>query len=569
MLVASNLTKRFAGELIFERVSFTLNPRERVGLVGPNGSGKTTLLRIIAGILRPDQGAVRLAPSVRVGYLAQYPEDALSLTVAEALSLAQRDIETARHEMERSAASLADPSLSDEAQEAALQAYARAVERFEALGGYDAEHRREAVLSGLGLGDIPHDLPVAALSGGQKTRLALARLLLEEPDILPLDEPTNYLDLPALLWLQDWISASPQAAIIVSHDRRFLDATVSTIFALDQRTRTLAVYPGNYSAYVETRRREQEKQLAAYRDQQERIAAIEAEIRALKQRSGSMERRTTHFHYRKIAKGLARRAIVQERRLERSLKGEDRIERPVEEKGLYLRELTASAIHDRRLAVAARDVRIDVNGVSIVDGATLTVHGGERVALLGPNGSGKTTLLRALAGEIPTRGEIRYGEDIVPGYLAQEQPAERLGGNRTVLEVFRQAVPGTEAEARSMLDKFLFDADTVHRPVAHLSFGERMKLALALLVGGGATLLLLDEPTSHLDPISQERIEAALAAYTGPMIVVSHDRAFLEAIGVTRVFVMENGRLAEAGDLADAEQILRTSNHLDRGRSIL
>ncbi len=565
VLTLSHVSKRFAHGPVLNDVSVVLNAGEKVGLVGPNGCGKTTLLRVLTGELVPDAGAVSREPGIRIGYLAQYPEAALSLTVRQALMRSPREVAEAFDAMQRWAQVLADSGLSLAEHDMALQRYAAAVDTYEMLGGYDLEHRRDAILTGLGLGEISPDLLVGELSGGQKTRLALAHLLLEEPTVLLLDEPTNYLDLPALLWLEQWVQACPHAAVIVSHDRRFLDATVSTIWALDPRTRALTVYPGNYSDYAETRQREQAKLRAAYQDQQERIAEMEEEVRALKQRARSVEQRTIHFHYRKVAKGVARRAKVQERRLERSLKSERAIERPAEEKGLYLRELTSGMIEDRRLAVAAQELRVFLDGQPVIDRATFAVHGRERVALLGANGSGKTTLLRALAGELPIEGLLRFGDGIVPGYLPQELPASRLGEGQTVLDVFRRAVPGTEAEARSKLDKFLFDRDAVHRP----SYGERTKLALALLVSTGATLLLLDEPTSHLDPLAQERIEAALASYAGPMMVVSHDRAFLQAIGITRTLLIDGGRVREVGDLAAAEATLAARGHLDRSQSIL
>lgn len=553
VLKVSNLSKRFPDGPVLEGVSFVLNAGERVGLVGPNGSGKSTLLKVVAGTLRPDTGAVTLGQSDRVGYLAQYPEDALGLTVAEALAAADPELDRARREIEDSTATMARTDLPAEEQESALATYAAAAEWFEQLGGYEFEHRAEAVRDGLGLGEIEEDRIVGTLSGGQKTRLALARLLLSAPTILLLDEPTNYLDLPALLWLERFVAASQQAAIIVSHDRRFLDQTVTGIFELDVETHRMKVYPGNYSAYAETKAREREKQEAAYQDQVERIEAFEEQIKALKQKAKYTEGNTIHFHYRKIAKGVAKRAKSQERRLERYVGEEERIERPEDAKRLYLVDLTEAALKDRRLAVSARDVRFGYDGQTILDGIDLEVHGGDRLALIGANGSGKTTLLRALAEELPFEGTIRYGDGVRVGYLPQEQAAEGEVGRRTVLETFRAGVVGHEDEARAFLDKFLFTGDEVMRRVDQLSYGERSKLALAILVASGANFLLLDEPTSHLDVSAVERIESALAEYPGPLMVTSHDRFFLRRIGITGVLMIEEGRLRRLDDLDSYE----------------
>lgn len=547
MLKVSNLSKRFPDGPVLDRVSFILNRGEKAGLIGPNGSGKSTLLRLLAGELRPDGGSIALGPGDRVGHLAQGAEVEPGRTVAEALRGANPALLAARDGLEAATAALATPGLGAAAGDDALAAYSRAVERFEALGGYEIEARAEAIADGLGLRAIPRDRPVASLSGGQKTRLALARLLLSEPTILLLDEPTNYLDLPALLWLERFVAASPCAAVIVSHDRRLLDRTVGGILELEAEAHTLARYPGGYSDWAEAKHRERAKHEAAYQDQVERVAAFERQIGALKGKAARTEGSTIHFHYRKIAKKVARRAKAQERRLERYLADEERLERPEGAKRLYLEDLAEGTLTDRRLAVAARGLRVAYGAGAILDGVDLDIHGGDRIALVGPNGSGKSTLLRALAGRLPegasAGGNVRLGDDVHPGYLPQEHGADPVAGARTVLESFRAEVTGREDESRAFLDKFLLSGEAVHRRVDQLSWGERAKLALATLVAGGANLLLLDEPTSHLDPAALEQIEAALAGYPGPLVVASHDRHFLDAIGVTDVLLVEGGRL--------------------------
>ena len=554
MLKVIELTKHFPTGTVLDRVSFVLNDGEKVGLVGPNGSGKSTLLRILAGQLRPSSGSVLLGPGQRVGYLEQFPARDLYRTVGEALAAAQPDLDAARDEMESQARAMAMAATEGE-RDAALAAYGQASERFEHLGGYELEHRMAIVRQGLGLDEIEPERMVASLSGGQKTRLALARLLLSEPTVLLLDEPTNYLDLPALLWLEGFVAASSHATIVVSHDRRFLDRTVGGILELDPETHRVTAYPGAYSDYAAARQREREKHAARYQDQQARVAAVEQEIRALKGKAHATERGTIHFHFRKIAKGVARRAKVQERRLERFLDSEEKLERPEESKRLYLNDLLTTALPDDRLAVAGQGLRVAYGETVVLDGVDVTVHGGDRLALVGPNGSGKSTLLRALAGEALGTGTVRLGEGARVGYLPQEHSPNAEAGARTVLDTFRAEVVMHEDEARAFLDKFLFSDDSVHRLVRDLSYGERARLSLARLVASGANLLLLDEPTSHLDLEALERIEAVLAEYPGPIVVASHDRYFLTAIGVTAVLLLGGGQVERLPDLETYERL--------------
>ncbi len=565
-LQVSDLTKRFPDGPVFEHVSFVLDAGEKVGLIGPNGSGKSTLLKIIAGRLRQDGGTVGSGPGDRIGYLEQYPEAELERTVGAVLTAVNPEMDAARTAMATSGAALATPDLDNGAQEAALAAYGAAAEAFDRLGGYEVEARAAAVADGLGLGAIAGARLVSSLSGGQKTRLALARLLLAEPTVLLLDEPTNYLDLPALLWLERFLVTSPHAAIIVSHDRRFLDRTVAGILALDPETRTVKRYVGGYTAYSAARARERQRQETAYQDQVGRIAAFEQDISKLKSNAHYTESMTQNDYIRGRAKKVAKRAKSQEKRLERYIEGEERVERPAAPRHLYLADLAADALTDDRLAVAAHDLRVAFGATVVLDGVDLALHGGERVALVGPNGGGKSTLLRALAGQAlgEMSGTIRYGEGIQVGYLPQEGGGDPVAGARTTLEAFRAEVVGYEDEARAFLDKFLLSGELVGRHVAQLSYGERAKLALAILVAGGANLLLLDEPTSHLDGDAIERIEAALAEYPGPLLVASHDRYFLSQIGVTGTVALEGGRLRHLGSLDEYEQALSAMGEVGR-----
>jgi ATP-binding cassette subfamily F protein 3 len=327
MLQVSNVSKWFGDNLILDRVSFTLNPGERVGLIGPNGCGKTTLLKIILGGIAPDSGSAWLSPrDVRVGYLAQALEYRPGQTAGEVMKAAVAGLADAEKRLETLSARMA--TVQGEALEHLLTEYDQALDAFERLGGYGIEARTLAVLDGLGLRDLDQETPVDILSGGQKTRLGLARLLLSHPDLLLLDEPTNHLDIEALEWLEAFLQGFQGAVLIVSHDRTFLDRTVSAILDLDPRTHTVTEYPGTYSDYVAANEREWEKQWTAYKDQQEYIARLRGTVTAKKNYARSIELGTIDFGPRAIAKKIAHRAVIQQRRIERLLDSEERIDRP-------------------------------------------------------------------------------------------------------------------------------------------------------------------------------------------------------------------------------------------------
>ncbi|MBN1937072.1 MAG: ABC-F family ATP-binding cassette domain-containing protein, partial [Anaerolineae bacterium] len=324
MLTVNQVVKAYGDNIILQDASFTVNRGDRLGLIGPNGCGKTTLLKIIVGQETPDNGTVTLtAPDVRIGYLEQALSYADEATVGEVLLTR---VAEAENEVERLAAQMAHASDSD--LEALMEAYARALDQLEAGGGYSVEAEMEAVLAGLGLDHLERDTPVRILSGGQKTRLGLARLLLEKPHLLLLDEPTNHLDIDALEWLEAFISHYDGAALVVSHDRTFLDRTVNAILELDPVEHTVRAYAGNYSAYVRTKEREYAYLWSTYKDQQERIAQYRKAITGFETYARNIEHGTINFAIRKIAKGIARKAVVQKRRLERYLESEDLVDKP-------------------------------------------------------------------------------------------------------------------------------------------------------------------------------------------------------------------------------------------------
>ncbi len=555
MLQVSNVSKVFGADQILRSITFSLAPGSRAGLIGPNGSGKSTLLRIIAGELPPDSGSVRIHPTNSVAYLPQYPADELQLSLRVALLRGAGRLGeqyTRLAELERALLAASGATL-----ELLLAEYASVREEFERLDGYALDARVDQVVDGLGLQARDRDAPVATLSGGNKTKLSLARLLLSGSSVLLLDEPTNFLDLPALLWLEQFVSQSDRTYLIVSHDRRFLDRTVDTILEIDATEHTLRQWPGSYSDYAEAHLREQQKQLAAYRDQQTEIARIEEDIRRTKEQARGVEARTKSGagadHQRRVAKKVAHKAKARERRLERGLE-ENRIEKPKQMWGLHLADLTAGAVADDRIVLEAANVRASYRDVPVLAEVNLHLRGGDRVALLGENGSGKSTLLGCLSGKVPYEGSIRFGPSIRAGILSQE--SDELPPGSAVLDVFRARTEMHVDEARTYLHKFLFAGGDVFKPVETLSYGQRSKLALAILILAGANFLVLDEPTSHMDMPALAAVERAIAEFEGPLLVVSHDRYFLERIGVTRVEILEGGRLHAAESVETYERQL-------------
>jgi ATP-binding cassette, subfamily F, member 3 len=538
MLQVRSVTKWYGDVKVLDRVSFNLNRGERAGLIGPNGSGKTTLLRILVGELPPDSGNVQVSPSsVRIGYLAQALEFAPGATVADVLRSAEGEREAAEVRLARLAEVMAESE--GDALASAMADYDRGLAEFQALGGGGRYADADAVLAGLGMADITQTRLVASLSGGQKTRVGLARLLLSEPDLLLLDEPTNHLDIVALDWLETYLANYPGAVLLVSHDRAFLDRTVGRILSLDDVTPTLREYAGNYSEYAFSIDRELEKQWASFREQQERVKKLESSIRRLSGQAKNIEAETIHFHWRRIAKDLARRSVVQKARLERMLASEDMVDKPGQTWRMKLE--FAETPRSGQDVLMIHDLRFGFGHRVLLDGVNLHLGYGERAMLIGPNGMGKTTLLRLITGELkPWAGTVQLGRGVRIGYMTQEQ--ESLGGSTMPLAMIRNAAPLDETEARSFLHYFLFAGDEVFVPVSSLSFGERSRLALALLAVQGCNFLLLDEPINHLDIPSRERFEQAIARFQGTVLAVVHDRYFIERLA-TVVWTLEDKKI--------------------------
>ena len=527
VLTVNDLAKFFGPDEIFRDVSFQVADREHVALVGVNGAGKSTLLRIIAAMDTATQGEVAIARGARVAVLAQEPRFESDRTVRQEAQLAFDEALSALARMRE----LEDDmqSASGEALDQLFQEYERLTLHFEVAGGFDVEHRTDEVLMGLGFGSEQMDEPVRTLSGGQKTRIALAKVLLADPDLLLLDEPTNHLDLGMLDWLEGFLGTWRGAFLVVSHDRYFLDRVTSR--TLDLSFGRLEDYPAPYGRYLILRAQRRARQLQEYEEQQELIG------------------RTEEFIRRFRAGQRSREARGRQTRLDRL----ERLDRPQEHAALTLR--VQPTIRSGREVVTGTPLRVGYTGSGgervLLNTPELRVERGDRVAIIGQNGSGKSTLLRTIVGELaPLSGRVDFGTNVKLGYYAQGH--EGLPVDGSPLSILVSSQPMSEDAARTYLARFLFRGDEVHRPVSALSGGERSRLALACLLVEGANLLILDEPTNHLDIQSRETLEEMLTGYDGTVIFVSHDRFFIDRVA-TRVWDIAEGKLVPyLGNYSDA-----------------
>jgi len=544
MLTVHQLAKSFALTSLFDNVTFSINPGDRIGLVGPNGCGKSTLLRIIAGQETADKGHVAAENGLRLGYLPQGFELDGRATLAEVVGSAAGDIDILEAELTGLAQALAE-----QPDDAALQ------ERYDALLAHisSADTGLAArIMAGLGLDQVDPDLPVSRLSGGQKTRLSLALVLLGDPQLLLLDEPTNHLDIAMLEWLEAWLTDFRGGALIVSHDRTFLDQTVSRILALDPRQQAVEAYEGNYTAYMDQVRQARENQLAAYRDQQAEIRRVKQDILRVKAQAARTEREASSVriggemmklkgykdYQQGIAKKVAKKAKARENKLERYLDSEDRVEKPAGERRLRLD--FAKTAHLGKAVLALQELSVGYSGSApLLEGLRLEVPAGARIVITGPNGSGKTTLLRTIAGKLPpVDGQVVQGPSVSLGFMTQEQSG--LDPALTPLQTVRHAFTN-ETKARTFLGYFLFSGDEPLKLNSQLSYGQRARLALAKMIVAGCNVLLLDEPINHLDIPAREQFEEALSGFSGTVLAVLHDRYFIERFASEIWWVEDRG----------------------------
>jgi ATP-binding cassette subfamily F protein 3 len=535
MLTAHHISKSYNINTVLKDISFNINPGDRIGLVGPNGCGKTTLLEILIGNEEPNEGIVTLTPStLAIGYLAQGFNPDLNRSIDDLVETVTGNISHAQISLEQLASALVEEPDSVDLQ----VAYDKTLQQLNRLTKPGISQSTK-LLNTLGLSGLPGKTIVKELSGGQKTRLALALVLMSDPMLLLLDEPTNHLDIQMLEWLEDWIAEYKGAVMIVSHDRTFLDRTVSKILYLSPETQTTREYPGNYTTFLEQFLNERQKQDAAYRDQVYEIRKMQQDIAHTKQQALQVEITTTSRQPgpRRIAKKVAKKARSREKKLHRYLNSDDRIEKPKQSWQMKLD--FPMPTHQSRAILNTENLAIGYLGQPpIQKGLSLNISSGARVALTGPNGSGKTTLLRTIAGRIkPLRGQIKLGHSVVLGYMSQEQ--ELLDPDLTPLETIQGLASLNETVVRSYLHYYLFSGDDALRKNHDLSYGERARLALAALVVQGSNFLLLDEPINHLDIPSRSRFEQALTLFHGTVLAVVHDRYFIQQFA-TEIWTMDN-----------------------------
>jgi ATP-binding cassette subfamily F protein 3 len=518
LLQVNNLIKFFGSVPLLTGVSLEINPGEKWGLIGKNGCGKTTLINILTQTEDYDQGEIHWIQNCRVGYLQQEPVFCYDSLYRE-LRAVFRDLDEIGANLRRLQKELDNPALNPVQLDALVAEYSRLNEEFEQNGGYRIEGQIQGVLRGLEFPkerweDSPHKL-----SGGERTRLALARILLTRNDILFLDEPTNYLDIAAIEWLEDYLRDYRGAVLIVSHDRYFLDRVVQGFFEIEAGK--VNRFRGNYTAYRQQKAALYEATLKSYLQQEKRLAKLEKFVR--ESRATEKSKRQAHSIERRLAK-------------------EERIVRPVQDGKKIKMNFTAEVKSGIKV--------LEVEGLSksfdtklLLDGVNLTIRSGEKIGLIGPNGAGKTTLLKLILGIIqPERGFIRMGHEVYPGYFSQLSADEDMEG--TPFEQVMAAADLDNTEARTILGRFLFSGDSVFKKVADLSGGERKRLGLIKLMLSKANFLIMDEPTNHLDLQSIETMEEALREYPGTLLVVSHDRYFLNEIA-DRYLALFQGRICE------------------------
>jgi ATP-binding cassette, subfamily F, member 3 len=512
---ATSLDVYVGGTLLFEDVSFKLEPRERMTLSGRNGAGKSTLLRVLAGELAPDGGSLTVQRGARVALHDQRPPRQSETTLGEYVFSGRTDMLATEEELARLEAEMSGTDTGEET----MRRYAAAQQRLEVGGGYRWRDDVLAVLRGLGFDSEHAARPLSTFSGGELTRASLARALATRPDLLLLDEPTNHLDIPSLEWLEGYLVELDAAVVLVAHDRWFLEAVGTSVLELEaQRARFFA---GPWHAWRQ--------------EQAAREIALGKAIERQKAELARMERFVERFRYKATK---ARQAQSRVKMIEKA-KRDGPVARRRDSRHLRFRFKPPE--RPGRVVLKLVQGTIEVPGRTLLSGANLELERGEHVVLVGPNGSGKTTLIDTLSGKrAPASGSVRNGHNVKIGYLSQH--ADTAAGSGTVLDAAKRQTGLTENQARALLGGFLFSGADVEKQLADISGGEQRRLSLAILVASGANVLVLDEPTNHLDIESREALEDALTEFEGAVLLVSHDRALLEAVG-SRTLVCEGGTL--------------------------
>lgn len=507
-----HVTKLYDPDLILDDISVSIEHGDRIGLIGRNGTGKTTLIKIIGGMLTNFKGSVVSAKGLRIGYLSQEPELTRDCTLRQEMLKVFEE----RRALEDKMLLLAEEMETTEVSPLLLAQYARIQEQHERLGGYDYEHQINRILGGLGFSELDFNLPIRVLSGGQKSRATLAKLLLEQPDLLLFDEPTNHLDINGIQWLEHYLNTEYNGAVlVVSHDRYFLDKVVRKVWELEEHK--LKIYRGNYSKYSETKAVEQLVGARAFKKQQAFIAHEEDFIR------------------RNIAGPRTREAQGRRKKLARL----ERVEKPKPDAPTLKLNFTPETRGGNDI-LRCQKVGKQFGDKVVFTNLNLEVYRRDVIGIIGANGTGKTTLFRMILGqEHPTQGELWVGPTLKFGYYTQELEGLNLD-NEVIDEIWALRPQQTPEEIRNFLGRFLFSGDDVFKQIGTLSGGEQSRVLLAKLLLANANVLLLDEPTNHLDIPAREALEAALAAYPATLFIISHDRYLLNSLA-TKLLIFEAG----------------------------
>jgi ATP-binding cassette subfamily F protein 3 len=510
VLSCNNISKAYVVDNIIENISFTINDNERVGLIGLNGAGKTTLFKILTENSEPDSGEIYKAKGKKLGYLKQNTNIESNMSIMDEMLTIFDDVIKLEESLHNLSHKISNFTESDNQEDLAelMDSYARMSEQFEEKEGYSFESLIRGVLRGLGFSDGEFDKPINLLSGGQKSRVMLAKLLLEKADILLLDEPTNHLDINAISWLEKYIKDFKGAVIIISHDRYFLDNTVNRIFLMENKN--LKTYNGNYSEFIKKRKTELEQQLREYDEYEKEIERQEEMIKRL------------HAYG---SKRNIRQAFSRQKALDKIKK----MDKPtVDSKRVKLR--FTPKVKSGRDVLSVENLSVNYNEHQVFNNIFLNIYKGERVGIIGPNGIGKSTLLKVIANKLyEYRGTVNIGHYVHIGYYDQEQT--NLDSESTVIDEIWDYNPDLNYyEIRTMLAQFLFNGDDMYKIISDLSGGEKGRLSLLKLMTSNANFLLMDEPTNHLDIDSKEVLEDALLNYEGTILVVSHDRYFLNKV---------------------------------------
>lgn len=526
MIHFSQITKQYGSRILYKDSDFQIRPADRIGLVGPNGAGKTTVFRIITGEEKVDSGYVSISEKAVVGYFSQEVGEMRGRSALEEVKAGAGRVSTLAEklaEMEKRLQSSAEDPLSDDEMQSLLEKYGDAQLEFEQRGGYDLDSRAKAILTGLGIGPSDYDRPVENFSGGWKMRIALAKILVLQPDVLLMDEPTNHLDLESIVWLEEWLLNYKGALVMTCHDRDFMNRLISRI--TEVANQAITTYSGNYDFYEREREIRKDQLLAAHRKQQDMLAKEEEFIA-------------------RFAARASHAAQVQSR--VKKLDKIERIEIPAEQKTAKFDFPTAprSGNDVVKLEGLGKEWPLENGKIKAVfSGVSGMVRRLDRVAVVGINGAGKSTLLKCIAGlTAPSSGYVTLGANVNVGYFSQHS-LDVLNPNKTLFDEIHDRIPdATLGYVRNLLGAFLFSGDDVYKKIAVLSGGEKSRLVLATILATPVNLLILDEPTNHLDIKTREILLQAIRSFDGTVMLVSHDRHFLRSIA-TRVFEVDHGEL--------------------------